>query len=141
MLREVIERTIVVKAAVVSEDFGETGRREILNYGHTLAHAIELATQIAGHRAGAVRAAAALTRPDPGEVMLDYRVGLHQLDRPGSPWFTHIPESDRVVVALPLGSTVLHAPTAAVLVQLGWLGLHGRDDPVGHFEQPVFAWR
>ncbi|AXH97873.1 CoA pyrophosphatase [Ornithinimicrobium avium] len=80
-------------------------------------------------------------RPDPGEVMIVYRVGLHQLDRPGSPWFTTIPESDRPVVALPLGSTVVHAPTAAVLVQLGWLGLHGRDDPVAHFEQPVFAWR
>ncbi len=80
-------------------------------------------------------------RPDPDEVMIVYRVGLHQLDRPGSPWFTTIPESDRPVVALPLGSTVVHAPTAAVLVQLGWLGLHGRSDPVGHFEQPVFAWR
>lgn len=80
-------------------------------------------------------------RPDPGEVMIVYRVGLHQLDRPGSPWFTTIPESDRLVVALPLGSTVLHAPTAALLVQLGWLGLHGRGDPVAAFEQPVFAWR
>lgn len=80
-------------------------------------------------------------RPDPGEVMAVYRVGLHQLDRPGSPWFTRIGDSDRQVVALPLGSTVLHAPTAAVLVQLRWLGLHGRSDPVAHLEEPVFAWR
>ncbi|GHD12185.1 3-dehydroquinate synthase [Zhihengliuella salsuginis] len=42
-LREVIERSIRVKAEVVSEDLKESGRREILNYGHTLAHAIELA--------------------------------------------------------------------------------------------------
>ena len=41
VLREVIERAVRVKAAVVSEDFKESGRREILNYGHTLAHAIE----------------------------------------------------------------------------------------------------
>lgn len=40
-LREVIERTIAVKAEVVSGDFTEAGRREILNYGHTLGHAIE----------------------------------------------------------------------------------------------------
>jgi 3-dehydroquinate synthase len=32
-----------VKAEVVSDDFKESGRREILNYGHTLGHAIEYA--------------------------------------------------------------------------------------------------
>src|SRR5699024_5461468 len=41
VLRELIERSIRVKAEVVSEDFEESGRREVLNYGHTLAHAIE----------------------------------------------------------------------------------------------------
>ena len=41
VLRELIERAIAVKAEVVAEDFRESGRREILNYGHTLAHAIE----------------------------------------------------------------------------------------------------
>jgi 3-dehydroquinate synthase len=40
-LRELIERSIQVKADVVSGDPREAGRREILNYGHTLAHAIE----------------------------------------------------------------------------------------------------
>ena len=39
--RELVERSIRVKAEVVSEDLTEQGRREILNYGHTLAHAIE----------------------------------------------------------------------------------------------------
>jgi 3-dehydroquinate synthase len=39
--RELIERSIRVKAAVVSDDFTEQGLREILNYGHTLGHAIE----------------------------------------------------------------------------------------------------
>ncbi|GAA1894820.1 3-dehydroquinate synthase [Streptomyces sodiiphilus] len=38
---ELIERSIKVKAEVVSGDLREAGRREILNYGHTLAHAIE----------------------------------------------------------------------------------------------------
>ena len=36
-----IELAIGVKARVVSEDFREGGLREILNYGHTLGHAIE----------------------------------------------------------------------------------------------------
>lgn len=36
-----VELSIGVKARVVSEDFREGGLREILNYGHTLGHAIE----------------------------------------------------------------------------------------------------
>jgi 3-dehydroquinate synthase len=39
--REIFERSIRVKAEVVSADLRETGLREILNYGHTLGHAIE----------------------------------------------------------------------------------------------------
>ncbi|MEV0041007.1 3-dehydroquinate synthase [Streptomyces sp. NPDC050804] len=38
---ELIERSIRVKAEVVSNDLKESALREILNYGHTLAHAIE----------------------------------------------------------------------------------------------------
>lgn len=39
--QRVVELSIGVKARVVSEDFKEGGLREILNYGHTLGHAIE----------------------------------------------------------------------------------------------------
>ncbi|GLW63134.1 3-dehydroquinate synthase [Actinomadura rubrobrunea] len=39
--RELVERSVRVKAAVVSADLKESGLREILNYGHTLGHAIE----------------------------------------------------------------------------------------------------
>jgi 3-dehydroquinate synthase len=47
VLRELVERAVRVKAEVVSGDLRETGGsaghpgREVLNYGHTLAHAIE----------------------------------------------------------------------------------------------------
>lgn len=40
-LFELIERSVRVKAHVVGADFKEDGLREILNYGHTLGHAIE----------------------------------------------------------------------------------------------------
>ena len=40
-LRELTERAVRVKARVVSADLRESGLREILNYGHTLGHAIE----------------------------------------------------------------------------------------------------
>lgn len=38
---ELVERSVRVKADVVSADLTEQGRREILNYGHTLGHAVE----------------------------------------------------------------------------------------------------
>jgi 3-dehydroquinate synthase len=38
---QLISRSIKVKADVVSKDFKESKLREILNYGHTLGHAIE----------------------------------------------------------------------------------------------------
>jgi 3-dehydroquinate dehydratase type II len=39
--RELVERAVRIKAEVVTADLREAGRREILNYGHTLGHAIE----------------------------------------------------------------------------------------------------
>jgi len=46
-MRELIERAIRVKADVVGGDLRESGLREVLNYGHTLAHAIE---RVEGYR-------------------------------------------------------------------------------------------
>ncbi|QIM21037.1 3-dehydroquinate synthase [Phycicoccus sp. HDW14] len=45
--RELVERAIAVKAEVVAADLREAFRREILNYGHTLGHAVE---QVSGFR-------------------------------------------------------------------------------------------
>ncbi|WP_248123118.1 3-dehydroquinate synthase [Micrococcus lacusdianchii] len=54
VLRELIERSIAVKARVVSEDLRESGPRESLNYGHTLGHAIELAERYQWRHGAAV---------------------------------------------------------------------------------------
>ncbi len=40
-LERVVRRSVEIKAAVVAEDERETGRRAILNFGHTIGHAIE----------------------------------------------------------------------------------------------------
>ena len=80
-------------------------------------------------------------RPAPDEVVAVYRVGLHHLQREDSPRFITIPESPRPVVQIPLGNDLIHAPTGAVLLQLRWLCLEGRHDPVDELEQPVFAWK
>ena len=45
--RELVERAITVKADVVAQDLTESWLREILNYGHTLGHAVE---QVEGYR-------------------------------------------------------------------------------------------
>ena len=39
-----ITKSVAIKAAVVSEDEKEAGRRTLLNYGHTVGHAIEAVT-------------------------------------------------------------------------------------------------
>jgi len=42
VMSELIYKAVSVKASAVSSDFKESFTREILNYGHTLAHAIEI---------------------------------------------------------------------------------------------------
>ena len=41
---KVIEKSLLVKKAVVEEDEKEQGLRRVLNFGHTVGHAIETAT-------------------------------------------------------------------------------------------------
>ncbi|MDA2978595.1 MAG: 3-dehydroquinate synthase [Actinomycetota bacterium] len=43
-LESVVNKAVAVKVAVVNDDSKEHGRRAILNYGHTVGHAIEVAT-------------------------------------------------------------------------------------------------
>ena len=52
--QELIERSIRVKAEVVASDFTEQGLRQILNYGHTLGHAIERAERYRWRHGAAV---------------------------------------------------------------------------------------
>ncbi|HZI96502.1 MAG TPA: 3-dehydroquinate synthase [Actinomycetales bacterium] len=42
VVRDLVGRAVRVKADVVGQDLRESGPREVLNYGHTLGHAIEL---------------------------------------------------------------------------------------------------
>jgi 3-dehydroquinate synthetase len=71
----VIRQNLTIKAAVVTEDEKEAGLRAILNYGHTLGHAIEASgyhllhgEAISVGLGGAVRVAAALDRIDSSEI-------------------------------------------------------------------------
>jgi hypothetical protein len=79
--------------------------------------------------------------PDPGEVESAFVVGLNQLDRPDSPRFVSIAESDKPVIQLPIHNRLIHAPTAAILHQFRVVGLHGRTFMTDSVEEPVWAWR
>lgn len=48
MLERMVARCCEIKADVVSQDERESGRRAVLNFGHTLGHAIEKATGYSG---------------------------------------------------------------------------------------------
>ncbi len=43
-LEDIINRSVAVKVSIVNDDFTERGSRAILNYGHTVGHAIESTT-------------------------------------------------------------------------------------------------
>ncbi|MHB1223564.1 MAG: 3-dehydroquinate synthase [Gemmatimonadaceae bacterium] len=47
VMLETVVRSVELKAAVVAEDEREGGRRKILNFGHTLGHAVESASDYA----------------------------------------------------------------------------------------------
>lgn len=52
ILAQVVKRSCEIKAEVVAADEKESGLRRILNFGHTLAHAIEEQTQYKKYRHG-----------------------------------------------------------------------------------------
>jgi 8-oxo-dGTP pyrophosphatase MutT (NUDIX family) len=85
--------------------------------------------------------AAAELAPNPDEVAHVYRVPITDLDKPDVPRLITIPESDRPVIQVPLLSSLIHAPTAAVLYQVREVVVHGRPTRVAHFEQPTWAWK
>lgn len=107
-LAEVVRRSIQVKADVVSADFREGGLREILNYGHTLGHAIEHAERYQWRHGAAISIgmvfAAELSRIVAG--LSDEEVALHRhlltelglpVDYPASRWETllHTMQKDK----------------------------------------------
>ena len=52
LLTDLVARSVAVKAEVVAADERESGRRALLNYGHTFGHAIETVTGYTAYRHG-----------------------------------------------------------------------------------------
>jgi 5-deoxy-5-amino-3-dehydroquinate synthase len=118
---ERIARCVQIKADVVAGDEREAGRRALLNYGHTLAHALEIAT---GHSMAhgeavavglvyAAHLAHRLGRVDAARVQYHYDVigGAYELD-------TALPaglDRDQLVALMGLDKKVLDAGLTFVL--------------------------
>jgi len=72
---QAIARSAAIKAQIVSEDEKERGRRIILNYGHTIAHGLEAASQYGRFRHGEAVAIGMM-----GAAKLSQRLGLLSSD-------------------------------------------------------------
>ena len=70
VLTQIIKRSCEIKAEVVSADEKENGLRRILNFGHTIAHAIEKITNFEVYRHGEALAVGLL-----GAAMISYGTG------------------------------------------------------------------
>ncbi len=119
---EAIRRSVAIKGSVVSEDERERDRRMILNYGHTIAHGIEAATDydrflhgeaVAIGMAGAARLSQRLGLLDPAAV--SRQNGL--LQRLGLPTSCSKVDIKRVLQAMELDKKVRQKAVRWVLLE------------------------
>lgn len=79
--------------------------------------------------------------PNPGEVASVHRIPLDEFLREDAPLLDALPGSEHPVLRMPVGTSWIAAPTAALIYQFRELCLLGRATRVAHFEQPRFAWK
>lgn len=75
------------------------------------------------------------------EVASIHRIPVREFMRADAPWLDREDESEQPVLRMPVGTSWIAAPTAAVLYQFRELCIAGRPTRVAHFEQPLFARR
>jgi 8-oxo-dGTP pyrophosphatase MutT (NUDIX family) len=87
--------------------------------------------------AGAARALTA----NAAEVASIHRIPVSEFMRADAPWLDREDDSEQPVLRMPVGTSWIAAPTAAVLYQFRELCIAGRPTRVAHYEQPLFARR
>ena len=75
------------------------------------------------------------------EVASIHRIPVTEFMRDDAPWLDRERDDEEPVLRMPVGTTWIAAPTAAVLYQFRELCIAGRPTRVAHFEQPLFARR
>ena len=81
------------------------------------------------------------TVPNPEEVASVHQIPVREFLRRDAPVLDEVPGGEHPVLRMPVGSTWIAAPTAALLYQFREVCLRGVHTRVAHFEQPTFAWR
>ena len=119
-IEEQVARCAGIKAAVVAEDEREGGRRMILNYGHTLAHALEGAGQ-ADHPDWDLRHGEAVAIGMLFAALLAQRLGRIGEDR--------VAEHRRVIASFDLPTDLPAGAEAAELVDVHGTGQEGAAGP------------
>lgn len=79
-------------------------------------------------------------KANPEEVSSIHRIPLSEFMRRDAPILEEIPESENPVLLMPVGSSWIAAPTAAMIYQFREVAILGREKRVAHYEQPYFAW-
>jgi 3-dehydroquinate synthetase len=126
---EAIRRSVCIKAEVVREDeFETTGRRSHLNYGHTLAHAIESTTGYSRFRHGEADAVGmmAVASMSVQLGMLPSEVKDRQkrvLEQYGLPTYADDVDRERIIQAIALDKKVVGR-------KVRWVLLEGIGKPV-----------
>ncbi len=132
VVEEVVVRCAAIKARYVEADeYERTGRRAALNYGHTLAHALETATghallhgeAVAIGLVFAAQLAGALERIDP------QRVAAHEMLVGGLGLPTHAPPGVRADDLLPIMARDKKSGGGLTFVLGGPSGIERIDDP------------
>ena len=79
--------------------------------------------------------------PNVAEVQSVHRIPVDEFLRADAPMLETTRDSAHPVLRMPVGTSWIAAPTAAILYQFRELCLLDRPTRVAHFEQPRFAWR
>ena len=85
--------------------------------------------------------AARQMRPNPAEVASLHRIPITEFLRADAPMLAREGHSEHPVLRMPVGSSWIAAPTAAILYQFREVCIENRPTRVAHFEQPSFAWK
>ncbi len=105
VMEDLVARCVATKARIVAADERDAGARLVLNYGHTLGHALERLDEFSGRSHGeaiavgmvfAARLAEAQGKADPGLCALHLRV----LSSLGLEPEASLPAADRIVEAM-----------------------------------------
>lgn len=146
-ITRMIERSIINKAAIVSEDEREAGVRALLNFGHSFAHALETLTGYAKYLHGEAVAIGMLVAARLSEtrglcsIGISHRLGV-LLELFGLP--LHVPanlDADQIIETMKLDKKVIAGVARLVLIESAGRGIIDTDSEPAQIIEAIEASR